>query len=187
MSKSTFSKPKRNYLCTLHFDQERNPASFIPDWNKCRWIKNVQFQLERGEKTNKLHWQILIELKEAHYFCDLVELFPGLMTDLSWVPNKHPNAARNYVHKKETRVGETRYCWRDGSYTTVCRHQRGMACTSVAGGPESLPCVEIGPPFIDSVALPDQVRLKGLLQNKMREMKIWQAYLDDELCIVKKV
>lgn len=169
---------RRNYMCTINIDdQESDPNRAIPDWSLCKWLKQVTFQLERGEKTKKLHWQVFIELKNPRRFTDLQKIIPCLRTDLRAANNMHPNAGRAYVHKNETRVGG-RFFWTQTGYSSECQHTRGVVCTSDGQPPAVKPIYEIIPKRELTATMTDSNKLKTLLENKMDEMRMYQAFIE---------
>jgi len=167
----------RYYLCTVNFNQEDDPVDHIPDWSKCKWLRAVTFQLERGEKSGKLHWQCCVEFKDARTFLDIHKIFPMLFADLTTEP-KNIFAARNYCHKADTRAGPS-YSWERGHYVTTCLHQKTSECKGASAGiPASWLPRRIPRPSHPSGDMAKEAQLKLLLQNKIDEMMFWQAYLD---------
>lgn len=168
---------RRNYLCTIHFDQDKDPYLSIPMWENAKWLKEVRFQLERGENTGRLHWQVFLELKNPKKWIEIQKTFPMLSIDLSQLSNKHPNAGRNYVHKAATNAG-SRHCWLAKSgYATICRHQKGVHCSCTIPAE----AIRVLRPNVNwGKHQSEKTQLDALVKNKLEEMKMWNAFLEDK-------
>lgn len=92
------------WLCTIPFGDGRIDA---PSWpyglpEECAYIKG---QLERGESTSYLHWQVLVIFKRKVSMRSLQESFcSGGHYELS-----RSSAADAYVWKEETRVPDSQF------------------------------------------------------------------------------
>lgn len=106
---------KRNFMCTINFkkDQDKDPLLFLPDFTKLNWINRVSFQLERGDESNLLHWQVFIENKYPVSILKMGADFKAQGKKIKICePNesKHRMAGRNYVRKGKEIDGH-RYIW----------------------------------------------------------------------------
>jgi hypothetical protein len=169
------SKRRRNYLCTIHIRNLECPYGDIPDWTSCDFVDKVLFQLERGQKTQKLHWQVFLELNNSYTFTLLQSYFPTLCCDLKSQIG-HPVAGRNYVHKELTRVGSATYCYsKSQGYLDTCEHtsSKSHICS---GAPPLVMMIPKHRPL--PKGLNEKQQLQFLLNQKLNEMKAWQAYVD---------
>jgi hypothetical protein len=166
---------RRNYLCTIHIRNLECPYGDIPDWTLCDFVDKVLFQLERGQKTQKLHWQVFLELDNSYPFSLLQSYFPVLCCSLKDQLG-HPVAGRNYVHKETTRVGSETYCYAKGfGYLTTCTHKSSES-HGCSGAPPLVMLIPKHRPL--PKGLNESQELRFLLDQKLNEMKAWQAYVD---------
>lgn len=108
-------KQKRNFMCTINFKkhQDKDPLLFLPDFTKLNWLQRVSFQLERGDKSNLLHWQVFMENK---YGVSILKMGADFKEQGKKIkicePEKeqHRMAGRNYV-KKGKEIDGHRYIW----------------------------------------------------------------------------
>lgn len=66
-----------------------------PSWS-------LEGQLERGEKSGKLHYQLMLRTPDQPRHSAIRKIFPAC--DIQ--PARNASALENYVHKEETRVAE---------------------------------------------------------------------------------
>ena len=111
---------QRNFMCTIQFDQNlADPCEALPDFTTYPGIKRATFQLERGEETQRLHWQIFLEFAYSQYAQSIInrtaEQGKKMHVDTRECnKNKHPKAGRNYVTKNQTAIPGTRYVYIKG-------------------------------------------------------------------------
>lgn len=100
---------KRNFLCTINFDQRSNPLDVLPDFTILPGLKQVTFQLE---KASRLHWQLFLEFSYPVSIKSIVNNVKnqGFQMHVSDGDGRHPNAGRAYCTKGEAIDGH-RYCW----------------------------------------------------------------------------
>jgi len=67
-------------------------------------IKYIKGQLERGNQTDFLHWQILIQTQKKCTLSKIVSIFGSIHAELT-----RSSAADNYVFKDDTAVPNTRF------------------------------------------------------------------------------
>lgn len=114
-------KQKRNFMCTINFksNQTEDPLLFLPDFTKLNWLQRVSFQLERGDKSNLLHWQVFLENKYPVSILKMGADFKEMGKKIKICePDKesHRCAGRNYV-KKGNEIDGHRYIWsREGGW-----------------------------------------------------------------------
>nr|WAE42579.1 MAG: replication associated protein [Cressdnaviricota sp.] len=88
------------YVWCITLKQEDYSASQLSQHLK-GFCKKFKFQLEKGETTEYLHWQMVISLKQKEYFATIKNLFPhGAHIEGA----KDVFKAYNYCGKSETRV-----------------------------------------------------------------------------------
>lgn len=112
---------QRNYMFTIWVTNPDLPHLDIPVWRNCNAISRVTFQLEKGNKSGKLHWQCFIELKYpllARVVMGQLGVQAGFdNTFHEKFKNKHRCAGRSYAHKADTCVDEQhRYIWTPDGY-----------------------------------------------------------------------
>ena len=108
-------KQKRNFMCTINFkkDQDKDPLLFLPDFTKLNWLQRVSFQLERGDKSNLLHWQVFMENK---YPVSIIKMGADFKDQGKKIKicepeeGMHRCRGRNYVRKGKEINGH-RYIW----------------------------------------------------------------------------
>lgn len=109
------SQQKRNFMCTINFkeSQDKDPLLFLPDFTQLNWLQRVSFQLERGDKSNLLHWQVFLENKYPVPILKMGADFKALgckITICEPTSQSHRMAGRNYVRKGKDIDGH-RYIW----------------------------------------------------------------------------
>lgn len=108
-------KQKRNFMCTINFKkhQDKDPLLFLPDFTKLNWLQRVSFQLERGDKSNLLHWQVFMENK---YPVSILKMGADFKEQGKKIKicepeeGMHRCRGRNYVRKGKEIDGH-RYIW----------------------------------------------------------------------------
>lgn len=100
---------KRNFLCTINFDQRLNPLDVIPDFTIITGLKQVTFQLE---KESRLHWQLFLEFEYPVNKKSIINNVTnqGFQMHVSDGDGRHPKAGRAYCTKGVAIDGH-RYCW----------------------------------------------------------------------------
>jgi len=107
-------KQRRNYMCTINFNQELiDPCEALPDFTTYKGIKGATFQLERGGKKGRLHWQVFLEFEYPVTVKSIIKDTAEQNCQMHVSEDnghKHPKAGRNYVTKGECIDGH-RYAW----------------------------------------------------------------------------
>lgn len=100
---------KRNFLCTINFDQRLNPLDVLPDFTVLPGLKQVTFQLE---KESRLHWQLFLEYDYGVKVSSIINKVKeqGFQMHVSDGDGRHPKAGRAYCSKGVAIDGH-RYCW----------------------------------------------------------------------------
>lgn len=102
-------------MCTINFDQMAEPCEFLPDFTLYAGIKRASFQLEKGEKNGRLHWQIFLEFLYPVTVKSIINqtVAQGCKMHVSVdgaIAKRHPKAGRQYVYKGDA-IDNHRYSY----------------------------------------------------------------------------
>lgn len=89
------------YLWIITLKKEEDDTAMLLSQKLMSFCKKFTFQLEQGEKTGYLHWQIFISLKTKERFDTVKNLFPSAA---HIEPCKDGWKAAKYCSKEETRI-----------------------------------------------------------------------------------
>jgi len=151
-------RQKRNFMCTINFKehQDEDPLKFLPDFTKLNWLERVCFQLERGDESNLLHWQVFVENNCPVAICRMSK---DIISQNKFMyikdPEKeyHKMAGRNYVRKGKEIDGH-RYTW----------------CRSTGWENKHFPTIPVSIPD-KGFAMDTRAKVLECLRNNIKECK----------------
>ena len=168
---------QRTYMFTIWVNNPDLPYLDIPVWKNCNAITRVTFQLEKGGKSKKYHWQCFVELAYpllARVVCAQLGIQAGFDNNFHAThKGKHRNAGRNYAHKKSTCVSEhSKYIWTRAGYV---------------GNEPQVPCYVKAieshmKDFSSEIIIDEKVLLKNKLDRKLYQIRYFQCQIDHGNC-----
>lgn len=107
------NKQSKNWDLTTNFKEDQdNPMDHFPDFSNIPHLYRVDVSLERGKKSNLLHWQSFVQCSQRIRACQLRRAVPGT----TFQPHdSNYFAGISYVNK-EPIVGP--FTWFNGNWNT---------------------------------------------------------------------